>query len=348
MTDQPNEHAVSETRGTLIGEVARSIGPRAWVRSAFLAFFVYSCWQLWRYYQWALGSAGPVRRPEATAGFVPLGAIMSISTWVKSGVFDPVLPAAVVIVLAAVAMSLLLKRGFCGWVCPVGTVASAVAWVGRLFSGGRPRRVNRTVDYVLRTPKYLIAGFILFQMAMLPAQVGLQFQQLPYYATSDLKILYGLLHPAWWYLAIFGFAAATTLALASNTWCRYLCPLGALYGALSVLSLGVVKRDEAACVGCGACDRACVARVNVSTSTKAIRSPECDGCQDCTRSCPEPGALSARFGGATVPWQFWPALVVTLWLMLWLVAAATGHWQHGTPDAVLAQFMQQMKLTADF
>jgi polyferredoxin len=322
---------------------------RALVRAGFLAVFVLSCWQLWRYYQWALGaSPTPVAHPEATAGFVPLGALMSLFAWLRSGAFDPVMPASVVIVLGALVLSLFLKRAFCGFVCPVGTVLSAVGWAGRRLNGGRRRKVNRKLDIALRVPKYLFAGIVVASMAVLPVQVALEFQRLPYYATADMKILYGLLHPAWGYLVLVGFVVATTLAIGTDTWCRYLCPLGALYGGLSSASLCTVKRDAEKCIDCKACDLACSARVEVSTSTRAVRDPECDGCQDCTRACPQPGALSARVGGFNVPWQLWPALVLAVWLLVWATASATGHWQQGLDDATIAGHMRTMKLTHDF
>jgi len=324
------------------------ISSRTWVRLGFLGFFLYSCWQLWRFYQWAVGTGSYVDRPEATAGLVPLGALMSLAAWLKSGVFDPVMPASVVIILAALLLSVLFKRGFCGWVCPVGTVASALGWAGRLMSGGRPRRMPVWLDRTLRVPKYLMAAYLVGWMAMMPASIGLDFQLLPYYATSDMKILYGLLHPAWGYWALAGFVVVTSLGSGTNTWCRYLCPLGAIYGGASAASLGVVRRDPRACIDCKACDAACSARIEVSTSTRAIRSPECDGCMDCTRDCPVPGALTSRLAGLTVPWQFWPAFIVVTWLLVWAFATATGHWQQGIPDELVAEYMRTMKLTHDF
>ena len=315
------------------------------VRIAFLAFFLWSCWRLWSFYRWALGSGEWVPRPEATAGFVPLGALMSLVAWVKTGVFDPVMPAGVVIIMGALILSLLFKRAFCGFICPVGTTVSFFGWVGRkLF--GRTRSIPRTLDLVLRFPKYLFAAMLLGSLVPLPAQVALEFQMLPYYATSDLKILYGLLHPAWGYWAL-GFAVAGTSVLWGNTWCRYLCPLGALYGAFGAASLGTVARDAGACIGCSACTKACHARIDVENAS-VVRAPECDGCQDCVRVCPKPDALTARFAGVSMPWQLWPVLLVLTWLLVWSVADTTGHWRHGLPDETVGQYMRTMKLSHDW
>lgn len=328
--------------------VLKRLSMRTWVRIGFLGVFLYACWQLWRFYQWALGVGPYVPRPEAVAGFVPLGALMSLMAWIKTGFFDPVMPASLVIMIGALVLSLLFKRGFCGYVCPVGTVVSAFGWLGRKLNGGRPRRIPVMLDRVLRVPKFVVTAVLVGQIALLPAQVALEFQRLPYYATADMKILYGILHPAWGYWVLAAFVVGTTIWVGTNTWCRYACPLGAAYGAVSVASLGTVKRDEEYCIDCKLCDKACAARIPVSTSTSALRSPECDGCQDCVSACPAPGALTTRFAGAKIPWQVWAILVVVVWLLIWALAYASGHWQHGLPANVIAEFMRTMKLTHDF
>ncbi len=327
---------------------ARRVSVRSWVRVGFLGVFLYACWQLWSFYQWAIGVGPYVPRPEAVAGLVPLGALMSLIAWLKSGLFDPVMPASVVIVLAALVISMLFKRGFCGYVCPVGTVVSAFGWLGRKLNGGRPRRVPVGLDRALRVPKYLLAAAVVGYLATLPVQVALEFQLLPYYATADMKILWGVLHPAWGYWVVAGFVVGTTLWVGTNTWCRYLCPLGAMYGAASVASLGTVKRDAERCIDCKACDKACAATIEVSSSTRAVRSAECDGCQECVSACPVPGALESRVAGVTIPWRAWAVLLVLVWLVVWAIAYASGHWQHGLPDDALAELMRTMKLTHDF
>lgn len=327
-------------------QILTRITPRTWVRTGFLLFFLWSCWRLWAFYQWAIGNGGWVARPEATAGLVPLGALMSLIAWFKTGIFDPVMPAGVVIIVGAVVVSILFKRAFCGWICPVGSTVAIFGWLGRMLFGGRNLPMPRRADLVLRVPKYIFAAMVLFWLVPLPAEVSLHFQQLPYYATSDLKILYGILHPAWGYWALAGFVGVTSM-LWGNTWCRYLCPLGAIYGGLGVFSAGTVGRHAEACTDCGTCTTVCHARIDVAKA-RVVRSAECDGCQDCVRTCPTPGAISARFGSARIPWQFWPILVVVTWLLVYALAFGSGNWTHGLPDDQIAAYMRTMKLSHDW
>lgn len=340
----PIELGLDVTQVTGFGNLVRRVSPRAVVRAAFLLIFVWACWQLWAFYQWTIGIGPYVPHPNATAGLVPLGAIMGLVAWMKTGVFDPILPASEVIVIGALVLSLLFKRGFCSWICPVGTGMSMFSWLGRAIFG-RNYNMPIVIDRALRIPKYLISAVIIFQLSLLPAEIALEFQHLPYYATSDLKILYGLLHPTWWYASFIIFAAITSL-IWGNTWCRYMCPLGALYSVIGVFSAGTVARDNKLCISCGNCTKACSAYIDVA-SAHVVRAPECNGCLDCVRSCPQPNALTARFLGSRMPWLTWPLLLVAMWVFIWMLASATGHWTHGLPDSIIAQYMQSIKLTPD-
>lgn len=65
--------------------------------------------------------------------------------------------------------------------------------------------------------------------------------------------------------------------------CKYLCPLGAIYGLFNKLSLYRMDLDTAKCVRCGKCAAAC--RMCIDPSL-APNSAECIRCGDCTRACP--------------------------------------------------------------
>ena len=107
---------------------------RWFVKSVFLAFFVFSVVQLLRFAAWARGRDRSCRGPRRSRGILPIGHFTSFFAWVRGGGWDTLLPAGLVIILAAFAVSLLFKRGFCGWICPVGTVWEAFAALGRRSS----------------------------------------------------------------------------------------------------------------------------------------------------------------------------------------------------------------------
>jgi len=86
-------------------------------------------------------------------------------------------------------------------------------------------------------------------------------------------------------------------ALADRFWCRYLCPLGALLGLLSKVSL-LRPFVRPACNRCGHCVSACrLGAVRPPWSPDAGRGyeiviSECTVCLDCLAACPESAASS--------------------------------------------------------
>lgn len=69
--------------------------------------------------------------------------------------------------------------------------------------------------------------------------------------------------------------------------CRYLCPLGGMYGLLNTVSLYRYIVDEENCTHCGACTAACPMGIDVPAHPN---SPECIRCGRCVEACAE-GAL---------------------------------------------------------
>jgi len=73
--------------------------------------------------------------------------------------------------------------------------------------------------------------------------------------------------------------------------CRFLCPLGAIYALFNHISFYKLYLDSEKCVACGACASACKMGVNPA---KTPNSPECVRCGDCVRVC-KAGALKTGF-----------------------------------------------------
>jgi polyferredoxin len=73
--------------------------------------------------------------------------------------------------------------------------------------------------------------------------------------------------------------------------CRYLCPLGAIYGPFNKIALYRFKIDSARCTGCRACQEACRLDIPVHENPN---SAQCVRCGDCRRACPT-GCLTTTF-----------------------------------------------------
>lgn len=70
--------------------------------------------------------------------------------------------------------------------------------------------------------------------------------------------------------------------------CRFLCPLGAIYGLTNPISLYHYRVAEDRCTHCGACRRACKLGID---PVKTPNSPECIRCGACVRACPSRALL---------------------------------------------------------
>lgn len=289
----------------------------------------------------ATGRQGPIpARPAGVEGFLPIGALVSLKHWLVGGRFDTVHPAALVILLTVLALTVVAGKAFCSWLCPVGTVSTALAALGRRLLG-RNLLPPTWLDLPLRAGKYLLLAFFLKIVLLdMPAAALAGFLASPYWAVSDIRMLHFFTRPTPLLVAVLAILAGLSL-LIRDAWCRYLCPYGALLGLVAQVAPLRVRRREEACNGCQQCSRACPSRLQVDHK-KAVHSPECTACLRCVASCPEPGALALGLPGAPRPWLTPPRfalLVVVLFAGGLLVGMMSGHWQTALPAAAYRQLV---------
>jgi polyferredoxin len=266
-------------------------------------------------------------RPPGVEAFLPVGALVSLKHWLLTGVIDPVHPAALVLLLTFLGISLLARRAFCSWICPIGTLSELLGNLGQKMLG-RNFRIWTPLDVLLRFSKYALLFFflkvILFDMPLM-ALKGLLSS--PYWAISDVKMLHFFTAMSPKAAAIIFFLAAFSVVY-RHFWCRYLCPYGALTGLVAYLSPFKVRREPNSCSNCGTCRRRCPSRLPVDTR-RAISSPECMGCLTCVENCPQPGALRL-----SLPWwqkaigrRAFALLVLGLFFLGVGAGMLTGHWE---------------------
>ncbi|MDA8429697.1 MAG: 4Fe-4S binding protein [Geobacteraceae bacterium] len=273
------------------------------------------------------GAAAPlVARPPGVEGFLPIGALTSLKYWLLTGQIHPVHPAALVIFLTILLMSLLAKKSFCSWLCPVGTLSEGAHTLGRRLSG-RSLRIWPWFDVLLRAIKYLLLLlFVKLIVLDMPAAALGSFLDAPYWAVSDVKMLHFFTRMSVATMAVL--AILTLLSLVYRMfWCRYLCPYGALLGLASMLSPFKIRRDPTGCTGCRRCSAACPSRLEVHACA-TVSSAECTGCLTCVDSCPEAHVLAMRPAfWKQPPAGGFPTLVVLLFMAGIAAGMASGHWR---------------------
>ncbi|MDZ7290005.1 MAG: 4Fe-4S binding protein [candidate division KSB1 bacterium] len=293
--------------------------------------------------QWGL-SAGEkpfFPRPPGVEGFLPISALISLKYWVLTGIINTIHPAGLFILLAVLATGLLLKRSFCSWLCPIGTLSESLWRLGgKLF--GSNYRVNRWLDYPLRALKYLLLLFFVWAIWQMDVPALTAFIYSPYNKVADVKMYLFFAQ-----LSKFALWTIFILMLLSlpikNFWCRYLCPYGGLLAILSWLSPLKITRNQSTCIDCELCTKACPANIVVHKA-KRVWSDECTACLACVQACPVRETLDVRTGimNKKIPHSVFASLVVGLFVAITGLAMLMGKWQNAISKEEYLEHFQQI------
>lgn len=294
-----------------------------WIGAEFLLFV--------RYYE-SGGTTLFAGRPAGVEGWLPIASLMNLKVLLWTGEVPAMHPAGMFLLIAFLGISLLVRKAFCSWLCPIGTLSE---WLWKL--GRQTFRRNypppRWLDIPLRGLKYLLLGLFLYAIGSMPPAAIREFLEGPYGVVADVKML-----NFFRYLSVTAAVTIGVLALLSvfvqNFWCRYLCPYGALMGLVSRLSPARIRREPDKCIDCAKCARACPSRLAVDKLV-TISSAECTGCLECVTSCPVEGALYFSLPGKR-RFPAWAAALVIAAIFCGVAGYArlAGHWDTRIPGHV--------------
>lgn len=195
----------------------------------------------------------------------------------------------------------LFGRLVCGLLCPFGFVQDL------LYKIPTPKfKIPAKLDRVLRYMKYLIllTFVILLPMFLVDAfgngapyfcklicPAGTLGGALPLLAKNEgLRSTIGFLF--FWKLSILIVVAALSI-FTYRPFCKYICPLGALYSFFNKVGFYKMEFVSDKCVNCGLCERACKMDISVRANPNSL---ECIRCGACTAACRH-GALTTSYAG---------------------------------------------------
>ena len=195
----------------------------------------------------------------------------------------------------------LFGRFVCGWLCPFGLIQDL------LYKIPFVKKLRKLPgDRWLRLLKYVIlAGFVIVLPLIVLDIVGQGQPWFCKYICPSGTLFAGIplvasnpaLQSALGWLFNWKVTVLVVLLLLSvavyRPFCRYLCPLGAIYGLFNPVALYRFRIDTQKCTQCGACQRACPMGIPVQS---APNSPECIRCGKCKAACPH-GAICSG------PWR---------------------------------------------
>ena len=226
---------------------------------------------------------------------------------------------------------LFTNRFFCGWVCPIGTIQDCLAAVP---TGRSKKKVSKDTHQFLLKLKYAIVVILLIVVAPLGitrttdkefykdyrdnlGPVGekpVSFFSLSEYIFVFFPNMITELYENWeekfleplftdfWIAFMFFFYLIVIICAVyyPRTYCRYLCPFGAISGAVNEYSFLKLSRSPVKCVGradCGICERVCPMQIRILDEPFEFFTGggECIYCLKCKESCPYK-AINIKFG----------------------------------------------------
>lgn len=185
----------------------------------------------------------------------------------------------------------LMGRFVCGWLCPFGLIQDflhKIPFVKKIstFRG----------DWLLRKLKYVI--FLVFVILLPMFVVDMLGQGAPYFCKLicpagtleggiPLVLLNSAMRTAVGWLYAWKNVLLVVIVLLSvviyRPFCKYICPLGAVYSVFNPIAVFRYRVDKEACTHCGACAKACKMQVDPSETPN---HPECIRCGSCKKVCP--------------------------------------------------------------
>lgn len=302
---------------------------RSAVQLAFALLCVWIGIEFYLFMRWGM-SAGVepfFERPPGVEGFLPISALMGLLHWIYSGTLNTIHPAGTIILIAIVTVSIIMKKAFCSWMCPIGTLSESLWMLGQtLFK--RNIRVWKWLDYPLRSLKYLLLAFFVYSIAMMSVEELTIFINSPYNKVADVKMYL-------FFAEISQFSLWTIIILMllsvviKNFWCRYLCPYGALLGLAGLLSPFRITRTTETCIDCELCTKVCPSNIKVHTVGQ-VWSDECTSCLRCVEECPvkETLVLRTKKNSPAIPNWVMGTLIVGVFMAITGLGMLTGHWKN--------------------
>ena len=184
--------------------------------------------------------------------------------------------------------SVLFGRMICGWVCPFGLIQEL------LYKIPTPKLKKSPATRLLSWLKYVILVFFVF---IIPIMYAFRDIPLPAFCKyicpagtleGGIGLLsnkvnasyFAMLGPlfTWKFLLMVSIIVGSVFAF--RCFCRFLCPLGGLYGLFNKMSFFGITVKESKCTQCGLCVSHCKLDIH------HVGDQECISCGECIDICP--------------------------------------------------------------
>ena len=192
----------------------------------------------------------------------------------------------VILVVAMLLITAIMGRFFCGFLCSFGSMGDLFWWIGTKLKLRRPS-ISEKADRVMKYLKYVV----LIGAVLLGWTLGVSLLS----GTSNPWTVFGM-YATWkgWtdLTGLLSVGALLLLAIMVGSmyierfFCRYLCPLGAVFSLVSKARLYKIRKPMQNCGNCRACTKRCSMGISLYGMNQVTDS-ECIDCMKCVEVCPK-------------------------------------------------------------
>ncbi|MBC2456974.1 4Fe-4S binding protein [Clostridium beijerinckii] len=182
--------------------------------------------------------------------------------------------------IAIMLLTIVLGRWFCGWICAFGAYNDLIYFISKKVFKIK-FRVDEKVDSILKYFKYVVLLFIIAISWTMGSSILEStspwdaFGQITDVSTIFSSLLVGL---------IFLILITIGSAFIERFFCRYLCPLGAIFSIISKIGIVKINKPKADCGKCRACTMNCSMGLPLY-KVNCVKGGDCINCLKCTEVC---------------------------------------------------------------
>ena len=190
----------------------------------------------------------------------------------------------IILLIAVLPITALFGRFFCGFLCSFGAMGELLSWISSKIIK-KPVVIGEKADRVLKWLKYVVLALNVVLIWTL--SVSADSSDSPWNVFGMYSTYVGWTDLTAW-ISVGGVLLLLIIVgdfLVERFFCRYLCPLGAVFSILSKLRLMKNKKRDENCGNCQMCSKKCSMGISLN-KTNNVKSGECINCYKCVDSCP--------------------------------------------------------------
>lgn len=190
-----------------------------------------------------------------------------------------------ILVVAMLLIAAIMGRFFCGFLCSFGSIGDFFWFLGKKLKLRRPT-ISQKTDRILKSVKFVLLGGIILLGWTLGASL--------LSGTANPWTVFGMYATWKGWTDLSGLVSIGALLLLvilvgsmliERFFCRYLCPLGAVFSIVSRFRLFKLRKPAQNCGSCQACTKRCSMGIPLY-GMNVVADGECIDCMNCVDVCP--------------------------------------------------------------